>query len=121
VTREVARAATYGSVRVFTLDVNVYAEPAGLWTRGDAEAALAVSQDAPDNIAVKISAGPSPIKVEYRAGHTHSQVLLGPGESRILQVPTGVWHVRTEGGFRPSDHEAGNKDARWLGARLEFQ
>jgi hypothetical protein len=120
--REAARAAGYGRARVFFLDDAMYPEESGIWTRGDATGEFVVwTEGDVAAVIVKVTAGPIAVEVELSGEGRGERLALAPGESRTLQLRTGLWTITTRGVFRPKDHDRSSDDARPLGARLEFQ
>jgi hypothetical protein len=114
-------AARYGPSRVFFLDDAAFVEPHGVWTLGNAATDIAVSHDRESSVEVGVMAGPVPTTVAFGRGQTVERAELQPGERRLIRLANGVWRVTTTGAFRPVDYEGGSRDARRLGARLEFQ
>jgi hypothetical protein len=116
----IIRASRYQDSRVFVLDDEVYMEPTGIWTRGNATARLALSSARP-TVPIDLQAGPVPTTVRLVAGEWSQEAALAAGERRRVEVPSGgVLTVGAAGSFRPVDYEPASRDARALGVRLEF-
>jgi hypothetical protein len=116
------RAARYGPVRSFVLDDMFFVEPGGIWTIGDETGGMVVTSDEGESVRVAIGAGPIETRVSVAVEElTREEIYLQPGERRIVTLPAGTWRVKTTGMFRPVDYEPETRDARPLGARLEFQ
>jgi hypothetical protein len=118
--QDALRAARYGATRAFFLDDAMYMEPAGVWTRGNASAEVVLANDDEGLVDVDLTAGPVPVTLEFRGSTSVPALTLAPGEHRRIQLTNGSWTVTTHGMFRPKDYEPANRDARPLGARIEF-
>ena len=82
-------------------------EPTGLWTRGNSVARLALTSELP-RVPIDVQAGPVKTTVRLGVGDWTLDAALAAGERRRVEVPgNGVLTVRTEGSFRPVDHEPG--------------
>ncbi|MGQ0736105.1 MAG: hypothetical protein ACT4QD_20945 [Acidobacteriota bacterium] len=118
--RYVIRASRFGAARVFLLDDEVYLEPGGLWTRGNATARVALTSAEP-GVEVILQAGPVPTQVELEAGSWRATAALAPGEQSRLSVPANqLLAIHTGAWFRPVDQDPESRDPRRLGVRLEF-
>jgi hypothetical protein len=99
----------------------MYMEPGGVWTRGDASADVVLANDDEGLVDVELSAGPVPVTLRFSGSTTIPALTLAPDERRRIQLANGLWKVTTRGMFRPKDYEPTNRDARPLGARIEFR
>ena len=61
-----------------------------------------------------------PLTVAVSVDAATRTLALRAGEPRRMQPPGGLWKVETTGMFRPKDFDVSIRDARPLGARLEF-
>lgn len=121
-TRFALRATRYGAARVFFLDDNAFMEPGGFWTRGESRTELVIDTSAsgtPPSLLVR--AGAVQTTAELTSGNWAESLRLSPGEERHVQLPAlqgaDAWLVEivTSHGFRPAQHDPGNKDMRNLG------
>ena len=116
----IIRGTHYRHARLFELDDDSYLEPTGLWTRGNSTARLAITSDL-ERVPIELQAGPVATTVRVALGEWTSETALAPGERRRIDIPAnGLLTVRTNGTFRPVDHDPATRDARALGVRIEF-
>jgi hypothetical protein len=127
----VQRASRYGPLRVFFFDDNAFVEPPGFWTRGHSTADIFIDTLRPESIGsakgpatLRLRAGPVASSVELSSGDWREQVTLEAGAEKEISLaegrPAGWWlRVETHTGFRPAQHDPGNKDMRSLGVWVE--
>ena len=123
--QEASRAARHGHATVFLLDGRAYVEASGSWIAGGEAAEFAIVPDpgVPVRLFVRNSAIDNTVMLE--SGRWHQDLVLKPGEERLLEVPIDatrpgvVLRVRSAKGTRPADTEPGNEDKRMLGCWIE--
>jgi hypothetical protein len=121
------QARRYVGVIAYFLDERSFPEPPGFWVGGSRESTVVVQPDEPRaRVALRVRNGPVPNDVRLDSGQWHERLQLAPGEERRVLVPLdprGVARVRLQvsSGFRPSDHEPGSDDHRFLGVWVEFE
>jgi hypothetical protein len=121
------QARRYDDVIAYFLDERSFPEPPGFWVGGSRESTVVVQPDEPrGRVALRVRNAPVPNDVRLDAGQWHERLQLAPGEERRVLVPLdprGVARVRLQvsSGFRPSDHEPGSDDHRFLGVWVEFE
>jgi hypothetical protein len=119
------RGARYGDVTVFAFEDAVWLEEGGVWIGGGRATRLALGAPAGrSSVAATVRAGPPGARVTVDGPGLAVTRPLGPLESMTVDLPVDArtrasWvTVRTDRGFRPSDHEPGSLDRRLLGCSL---
>lgn len=116
-----------GPATVFFHDDFVFAEPTGYWTRGEAktEVTYATNADSPATIAIVVHCGPVPNQVLLRTPGWVERLMLEPGATSSLAIPTteqpvlGVrivpLKISVQDGFVPAQVVPSSTDRRFLG------
>ncbi|HTM33925.1 MAG TPA: hypothetical protein VL263_21580 [Vicinamibacterales bacterium] len=127
----VLRASRYGPLRMFFFDDNAFVEPPGFWTRGNSTADIFIDTLRPEpagsetgHATLRLRAGPVASSVELSSGDWRETATLEAGAEKEISLPEGRpggWALRleTRAGFRPAQHDPGNKDMRNLGVWVE--
>ena len=83
-------------------------------------------KDFPD-LALTLHVGPVEGPVRVLVDGTDHSVTLSRDETRRIEISIGPHRtlvpviVQAAGGFRPSDHEPGSTDRRWLGCHVRVE
>lgn len=116
-----------GPATVFFHDDFASAEPAGYWTRGGAntEITYATSAGSPATIAIVVHCGPVPNQVSLKTLGWEKQLVLQPGETSALAIPTteqpalglriAPLEISVRDGFVPAQVDRSATDRRFLG------
>jgi hypothetical protein len=121
------QARRYGRATVYFMDDRSFPEPPGFWVGGGRDSTVVLQPDEPrGRVGVRLRNAPVPNQVALESGGWREILPLSPGEVRALAVPLDpAGHARlrltVSGGFRPSEHEAGSNDTRFLGVWLELE
>lgn len=125
---ELARAAArYGSAIAHFVDDRAYVEPAGFWVRAASEAIVFFQTDAaPDGLPLLLRNGAVTNQVRVASGDWGIDLNLAGGEERVVHVPmrgsdAARVSIRSEGGFRPAEHDPRSRDVRRLGVWVEVR
>jgi hypothetical protein len=121
--RETAwRAVRYGDADAFFLDDRVYPEPSGFWVMGRRETDVVIAPDQRrTTIGLLVRNGTNANAVAIANGAWQTDIALGPGEERRVDVPvtspdgTARVRIRSRASFRPSDADPTSRDTRLLG------
>jgi hypothetical protein len=114
-----------GTIVTFHTDT-VYPESAGFWVRGRSTLVVAFTPPAEKRdagVRLSMHAGPTPTRVRFETAGWETTLLLEPGVSREISVPSQgeppfPLRIGAEGGFVPAD-VSGGKDRRFLGCWVE--
>jgi hypothetical protein len=113
-----------GTIVTFHTDA-VYPESAGFWVRGRSTLVVAFTPAEKRGAGVRLSmhAGPTPTRVRFETAGWETALLLEPGVSREISVPSQgeppfPLRIGAEGGFVPAA-VSGGKDRRFLGCWVE--
>jgi hypothetical protein len=122
------RAVRYSSTVVFFLDDRSFAEPSGFWVGGSRSTSVVIAPDAREaSIDIAVRNAPVQNEVTLEAGQWRQVVTLAPGEERDVRVPidpsrnAALLRLTSSSGFRPSETEPGNRDARFLGVYVRVR
>jgi hypothetical protein len=121
-------AVRYGSATVFFLDDRSFREPEAFWVGGARSSSLVFAPDPPQTSAsVRVRNGPSANHVTVENAGERTELDFAPGEERQLTFgvdparAAALVTVTVTGGFRPSDHEKGSRDDRFLGLWVKVE
>jgi hypothetical protein len=128
-TGEVAkRAVRYGDSSVFFLDDRSFPEPEAFWVGGSRDTTVVIQPDAARASAtVRLRNAPVENRVTLRAGTWQQELRLSPGEEQRVDVPIDaargavVLRLESSAGFRPSEHDSGSRDRRFLGVWVKLE
>lgn len=103
-----------------------FAEGGVFWTRGSSESEVLLYPGRAALLVAWLQAGAAGGRAEIDVAGDRRTLTLEPGERRPVEFRLpGVEglpvRVGFDGGFRPSEVEAGSKDTRWLGVRVAFE
>ena len=105
-------------------DDDSYPEGGEFWTRGTSAATVAIGPNGASMLTLTLHVGPTAGRVRVRVDGVDRSLTLEGGQTQQLEVPlaSDARLVRVEiqapGAFRPSDHEPGSNDRRWLGVHV---
>ena len=105
-------------------DGETYPERGVFWTRGTAPGTVLVAPGNASTLVLTLHVGPVGGTVRVNVdGHDRSLDLLHDETRQIdVALPAGIAlvpvTVQAPGQFRPSEHEAGSTDRRWLGCQV---
>jgi hypothetical protein len=127
VTAEMARRAVrYGQSTVFFLDDRSFPEPEGFWVGGARDSTIVIQPDGVrPTAAVRLRNGPVENRVTLEAGEWQRVLPMAPGEEQEVDVPldvrrgAAVLKLGASAGFRPSEHDPGSRDQRFLGVWIK--
>ena len=120
--------------QLYYLDENAFfREPDdAFWVRGDSRADFIAKAAEPlRTLQVGLQAGPVPVRGSVRLGWRRHEYSLQPGETATVSLDAGggfpyedetwvlTFSVSVDGGFLPSQVEAGSTDTRFLGVRVK--
>jgi hypothetical protein len=119
------RAAQYESGTAFFLDEHAYPEPTGFWVAGGRESTVILSTHAATR-ALFVRNAPIDNHVTIDVDGSVQQLMLGPGEERLVALPRAELsglrvRITSQSGFRPSSEEPGSTDMRYLGCWIELR
>jgi len=121
----------YGGATAFFHDDQVFAEPAGYWTRGRATAQVTyvTSAESPATIDIMASCGPVPNQVTFSTPEWRRRLAIEPGAPQRVTIPVGDLSglgvhvapiaIEVENGFVPAAADPGATDRRFLGCWIE--
>jgi hypothetical protein len=121
------RAERYGPGTVYFFDDAAFPEEPGFWIRGGQVATVAVAGGTPTRLALFLRNAPIKNRIFLEIDGRPQVVELSPGEERTLPLAlssdrtAALIRFRTETGFRPSEHEQGSADNRFLGIWVEVR
>ena len=105
-------------------DDDSYPEGGVFWTRGTSAAGVVIAPNGASVLTLTIHIGPTPGRVRVIVDGVDRSLMLAGGETHSLDVPLASTtrpvrvEIQAPGAFRPSDHEPGSNDRRWLGAQV---
>ena len=118
--------ARYGTIDVFFLDQDAFAEEDGFWVQGGRTAEVVLAAGAGRaTVPLLLRNGSSPNNVRLQVDAEVLTLSLQPDEERQVEVPVsepdGILRLRigSEAGFRPSEAITG--DRRYLGVRVQLK
>jgi hypothetical protein len=117
--------ARYGPATLFLLEGTAWLEAAGAWIGGGRSARFLVTSGDVPAFHMLVRNGPVANEVTIASAAWREQLVLGPGEERVLPVPVDargrgvLLDVTSTGGFRPSDVDPKSDDVRFLGAWID--
>jgi hypothetical protein len=119
------RAAQYESGAAFFLDEHAYPEPTGFWVAGGRESTVILATHAAAR-ALFVRNAPIDNHVTIDVDGSLQQLMLGPGEERLVALPRAELRglrvrITSQSGFRPSTEEPGSTDMRYLGCWIEIR
>ena len=121
----------YGAATAFFHDDQVFAEPAGYWTRGRATAQVTyvTSAESPATIDIMASCGPVPNQVTFSTPEWRRRFAIEPGAPHRVTIPAGdvtglgvrvaPIAIEVENGFVPAAADPAATDRRFLGCWIE--
>ena len=108
-------------------DDETYPEGGVYWTRGTDAGTVYVAPAGASMLALTLHVGPVDGAVRVTVdGHEHS-VTMSRDQTQRIELPLTPANqfvpvvVQAPGSFRPSDHEPGSTDRRWLGCQVRIE
>jgi hypothetical protein len=121
-------AVRYGRATVFFLDDRSFPEPEAFWVGGSRSSSLVFAPDPPQTAAsVRVRNGPSANHVTIENAGSRTELDFAPGEERQFTFAVdparaaALVTLTVAGGFRPSEHENGSRDDRFLGLWVKVE
>jgi hypothetical protein len=108
-------------------DDESYPEGGVFWTQGTHESEVYVAAAGASTLALTLHVGPVDGTVRVLVDGADHSVTLSHDQTRRLEIPLAPRRglvslvVRAPGSFRPSDHEPGSTDRRWLGCQVRVE
>ena len=105
-------------------DGDTYPEGGVFWTRGARAGTVFVAPAGASTLTLTLHVGPVGGPVRVTVDGNDRSVTMSPGQTRDVDVPLPPGArlipilVQASGEFRPSDHEPGSTDRRWLGCQV---
>jgi hypothetical protein len=122
------RAARYAASTVFFLDDGSYPEPEAFWIGGGRDAAVVVQPDeARVSFSLRLRNGPVDNRVTLQSGSWRRELDMRPGEEVPVEIPMApdrggsLLTIASSSGFRPSEHDHGSRDQRFLGVFVRVE
>ena len=120
------RAVRYDTASVFFLDERSFPEPGAFWIGGARQSSVVIQPD-PMRTRVRLFLRNAPVQnhIALQAGAWHTNLELGPGEERPIEIPLDpsfgavMVSFTVSSGFRPSEVEPGSRDERFLGVWVQ--
>jgi hypothetical protein len=106
------------------VDEETFPERGVFWTRGTAPGTVLVAPGSASTLVLTLHLGPVGGTVRVRVDGRDHSLELSPDQTRQLEVPlttgSGLVPITVEAPaqFRPSEHEPGSTDDRWLGCQV---
>ena len=108
--------------RVYFLDERSFPEPEAFWVGGSRDSTVVIQPDVVrSSAAVRLRNGPIDNRVTLETGTWRHVLQMGAGEEQQVEVPLdagrggSVLRLEASAGFRPSEHDPGSRDQRFLG------
>jgi len=123
----------YGSATAFFHDDQVFAEPAGYWTRGrtTTQVTYVTSAESPAAIDIMASCGPVPNQVTFSTPEWRRRLAIEPGAPQRVTIPVGELSglgvrvapiaIEVGSGFVPAAADPAATDRRFLGCWIEHR
>jgi len=114
-----------GALLVYTDDAT-YPEGGVFWTQGTHAGTVLVDPAGASTLALVLHVGPNGGVVRVTVDGQDRSVTLSPNQTQQLEVPLAAGAhlvpvvVAAPGRFRPSDHDPGSTDRRWLGCQVRI-
>jgi hypothetical protein len=124
---EARRGARYGPDKLFLLSGRSYLEPEGVWVGGPGNTDFVVTPDSGLPIQLFVRNAPTSNRVTLTSGAWRLELVLRPGEERLIGVPVGAGapgtrlSIANSAGARPMDFAPPSRDARSLGCWIELR
>jgi hypothetical protein len=105
-------------------DADTFPENGVFWTRGTSAGKVLVASAGASTLMLTLHVGPADGTVRLSVDGQDRSVSLARDETRQLEIPVSPAArlvpivVQAPGRFRPSDHEPGSTDRRWLGCQV---
>ena len=112
-----------GAFIVYT-DDDTYPEGGVFWTQGTDAGTVLVDPAGASTLVLTLHVGPAGGVVRVTVDGQDRSVTLSPDQTRQLEIPLAPGArlvpvvIAAPGQFRPSDHEPGSTDRRWLGCQV---
>ena len=107
-------------------DDATYPEGGVFWTRGTDEGQVWVSTGGAPSLILTLHVGSQAGRIRVIVDGQDRSVTLARDETRELEIPLGRGDrlvpiaIQASASFRPSDHEPGSTDRRWLGGQVRI-
>ena len=107
-------------------DDDTYPEGGVFWTLGTGAGTVLVDPAGASTLLLVLHVGPVGGVVRVTVGGQDRSVTLSPDQTRQLEIPLAAGArfvpvvIAAPGQFRPSDHEPGSTDRRWLGCQVRI-
>jgi len=114
-----------GAFIVYT-DDDTYPEGGVFWTVGTDAGTVLVDPAGASALLLTLHVGPAGGVVRVTVDGQDRSVMLSPDQTRQLEIPLAPGArfvpvvIAAPGQFRPSDHEPGSTDRRWLGCQVRI-
>ena len=108
-------------------DHKSFPEGGMFWTQGTRASEVFLDAAGASTLALTLHVGPVEGPVRVLVDGTDHSVTLSRDETRRIEISIGPHRtlvpviVQAAGGFRPSDHEPGSTDRRWLGCHVRVE
>ena len=105
-------------------DADTFPENGVFWTQGTSAGKVLVAPAGASTLVLTLHVGPAGGAVRLTVDGQDRSVTLARDETRQLEIPLPPASrlvpvvVQAPGSFRPSDHEPGSTDRRWLGCQV---
>ena len=122
------RAVRYDAHVAYFLDDRSFPEPQAFWVGGARDSTVVVQADSPrPRLSLTLRNAPVDNHVTLESGGWRQVLDLRAGEERRVEVPTAPGRyavplrIAAAAGFRPSDHDRGSRDDRFLGVWVKIE
>jgi hypothetical protein len=105
-------------------DADTFPENGVFWTQGTSAGTILVAPAGASTLVLTLHVGPAAGTVRLAVDGQDRSLPLARDETRQLEIPLSPAArlvpivVQAPGSFRPSDHEPGSTDRRWLGCQV---
>jgi hypothetical protein len=105
-------------------DADTFPENGVFWTKGTSAGKILVAPAGASTLVLTLHVGPAAGTVQLTVDGQDRSVPLARDQTRQLEIPLSPAArlvpivVQSSGSFRPSDHEPGSTDRRWLGCQV---
>jgi hypothetical protein len=107
-------------------DEETYPEGGVFWTHGTHAGTVLVDPAGASTLVLQLHVGPNGGVVRLTVDGQDRSVTMSPNQTQQLEIPLAPRArlvpvaVAASGQFRPSDHDAGSADRRWLGCQVRI-
>ena len=124
---EALRGARYGPGKLFLIGGQAYFERDGVWVGGPGRTDFVLTPDSGSPVRLFVRNPPTDNRVTLSTGAWRQELVLQPGEERLVDVPSGAntlglrLTIANSTGARPMDFEPRSRDDRYLGCWIELR